>query len=149
MEKEKVVASDISSTDERRDFISQIEVGMDHEPSQFVDHHFGLAIFWHQGTTAKSTDWGGDNPIQADFAGNPETVRTARVTAREEAGIGRHQRGTTLTDQNKQYDPGGTGAELFISTKRPCCILYAWLCVFFFLFCLPCSFPRYHVWSHI
>ena len=83
------------------DSISGTEVGMDHESSQVTARHFELAFFrQHQGTTAKSTDWGGDYPIQADFAGNPERVTAARVAAREEAAIGRHQRGAASTDQN-------------------------------------------------
>ena len=47
---------------------------MDHEPSKLADHNFELAILRQQGTTAKSTDWGGDYPIQADFGGNPNTA---------------------------------------------------------------------------
>ena len=74
---------------------------MDHESSQVATHHSKLAFFrQHQGTTAKSTDWGGDYPIQADFAGNLKTVTAARVAAREEAAIGRHQRGAASTDHN-------------------------------------------------
>ena len=71
----------------------------------------------HQGTTAKSKDWGGDYTIQADFAENPETVTTARVAACEEAAIGRHQGGTTSTEQNKEFDPWGKNGKLFISAK--------------------------------
>ena len=92
-EEEKVIPDVTSSTDNGGDFVSQTEVGMDHEASQVAARHFELAMFWqHQGTTAKSTDWGGDNPIQAHIAGNPERETTARVAAREEAAIGRHQR---------------------------------------------------------
>ena len=30
----------------------------------------------NEGRTAKSTDWGGNYPIQADFGGNPKTITT-------------------------------------------------------------------------
>ena len=83
---------------------------MDHEPSQVTARHFELTMFQQQGTTTKSIDWRGEYPIQADFAVSPNTATTARVAPRDEAAIGRHQRGTTLTDQNKQFDPGGTDA---------------------------------------
>ena len=36
-------------------------------------------------------------------------VTAARVAAREEGTIGKHRQGTASTDENKQYDPGGTG----------------------------------------
>ena len=79
---------------------------------------------------------GGDYPIQADFGGNTNAATTAQVTGREEAAIGQHRQGKTSTDEDTQYDPGGTGADPFISAKWPCCIL--------FLFCLPYNFPCYH-----
>ena len=127
-----MVADGTSSTDEGGDFVSQTEVETDDEATQLADRHFELAMVQQQEeTTAKNTHRGGDCPIQADFVGNPEAVTSARVAAREEAAIGRHQRGTTSTDQNKQYDPGGTGDDLFMSAKWPCCILYPLLCVFF------------------
>ena len=126
-----MVADDTSSTDKEGDFVSQTEVGMDHEASQVAARHFELAMFGQQpGTTAKSTDWVGDYPIQADFAGNPNTAATARVAAREKAAISRQQRGATSNDQNKQFDPGQKG-KLFISAKWLYCILHALLCVFF------------------
>ena len=131
-----MVANGTPSKDKGGDFISQIEVGMDHEPLQLADRHFKRVVFrQQQGTTAKSTDCGGVYPIQADFAGNTNAVTSARVAAREEAAIGRHQRGAA-TDQNKQYDRGRRTADLFISAKWPCCILHALLCVLF-LFVLP------------
>ena len=130
-EEEKVVANSTPSTDEGGDLISQTEVETDNETTQLADGHFELAMLRRQGTTAKSTDWGGDYPIQADFAGNTNTGTVARVVAREEATIGRHQRGAASIDQNKQYDRGQSTADLFISAKWPCCILYALLCVFF------------------
>ena len=117
---------------------------MDHEPSQVAARHFKLAMFRQQETTAKSTDWGGDYFIRVDYARNPNTVTIARVVDHEEAAIGRHQRGTTSTDQNKQYDPGGTGAELFISAKWPCCILYTVCSVVRFFSVLPCNSLCYH-----
>ena len=62
-EEEKVVANATPSTGEMGDFISQTEVETDHEPSQLTDRHFELVIFrQQQGTTAKSTDWGGRLP---------------------------------------------------------------------------------------
>ena len=69
-----------------------------------------------KGTTAKSTDWREDYPIQADFAENMNAVTAARVAAREEAAIGKQWQGTASTDENKQYDPGGTGGDPLIST---------------------------------
>ena len=115
-EKEEVVTKGTPSTDEGGDFISQTKVETDNEPLQLGDHHFELAIFRQQkGTTAKSTEWGGDYPIQADFAENTNAVTAARVAAREEAAIGKHRQGTALTDENKQYDLGGTGDDPSIS----------------------------------
>ena len=115
-EKEEVLANAPPSTNEGEDFISQIEVETDNEPTQLADRHSELAILRQQGTTAKSTDWGGDYPTQADFAENTDnTVTAARVTAREEAAIGKHRQGTASTDENKQYDPGGTGEDPLIS----------------------------------
>ena len=80
----------------------------DGEASEVAARHFELVMFrQQQGTIAKSIDWGGDYPIQADFAGNPKTATTARrVAAREEAAISRQQRGATSTEQTKQFDPG-------------------------------------------
>ena len=46
-------------------------------------------------------------PHSSRLRGYPKTTTTVRVTAREESAIGRHQRGTTSTEQNKQFDPGG------------------------------------------
>ena len=80
---------------------------MDLETSQVAARHFVLPIDRQQrGETSRSTDRGGDYPVQADFEGNPKTT-IARVAAREEAAIDRHQRGTTSTEENKQFDPGG------------------------------------------
>ena len=99
-EKEEVVVNGTPSTDEGGDFISQIEVETDHEPLQLADRHFKLVIFRQQKwTTAKSTDWGGDYPIQADFAGNTNAVTAARVAARKEATIGKQRQGTASTDE--------------------------------------------------
>ena len=66
-------------------------------------------------TTAKSTGWGGDYPFQADFAKNTNTATAARVAAHEEAAIGKHRQGTASPDENKEYDPGGTGDDPLIS----------------------------------
>ncbi|CAN0474376.1 unnamed protein product [Ascophyllum nodosum] len=100
--KEKVVVNGTPSTDEGGDFISHIEVETDQEPTQLADRHSELAILWQQGTTAKSTDWGGDCPIQADFVENTNNAVTAtRVAAHEEAAIGKHRQGTASTDENK------------------------------------------------
>ena len=80
---------------------------MNLEILQVAARHFKMAMFrQQQGTTARSTDRGGDYPIQADFGGNPKAT-TAQVSAREDATIGRHQRGTTSIEQNKQFDPEG------------------------------------------
>ena len=56
-EEEEVVADDLSSTDKGGEYISQTEVGMDHEPSQVAARHFELTMFWQQGATPKSTYW--------------------------------------------------------------------------------------------
>ena len=140
-ENEEVVVNGIPSTDEGGDFISQTKVDTNHEPSKLADRQ-ELVIFRQQKRTpAKSTDWGGDYPIQADFAENTNTVTAARVAAREEAAIGKHRQGTASTDENKQYDPGGTGDN---PPKWPCCILYALLCVFLFCFAFLTISPCYH-----
>ena len=120
------------------------EVRTDNEATQLTDRHFELAILRQQGTTAKTTDWGRDYPIQADLGGNPNIATTAQVAAREEAAIGQHRQGNTSSDENKQNDRGRRTVDPFISAKWPCCILYALLCVFFFLFYLPCNFPCCH-----
>ena len=57
----KVVADGTSSTDQGGDFVFQIEVGMDHEPSQVTARHFELTMFrQQQETTKKSTNWRGE-----------------------------------------------------------------------------------------
>ena len=118
-EKEEEVVNGTLSTNEGGDFISHIEVETDQEPTQLADRHSELAILRLQGTTAKSTDWGGDCPIQADFMENTNnTVTATRVTAHEEAAIGKHRQGTaSTTDENKQYDPGGTNDDNSILVK--------------------------------
>ena len=63
-EKEEVVVNGTPSTNEGGDFISQIEVETDHEPTQLADRHSELAILRQQGTTAKSTDWGKTTPFK-------------------------------------------------------------------------------------
>ena len=114
-EKKEVVVNGTPSTDEGGDFISQTKVETDHESSKLTDRQ-ELVIFREQkGTTAKSTDWGRDYPIQTDFAENVNAVTAARVAAREEVAIGKQRQGTASTDENKQYDPGGTGDDPLIS----------------------------------
>ena len=112
-----MVANGTPSTDEGGGgVISQTEVGTDNEPSQPADRHFEMLIFRQQkGTIAKSTDWGGDFPIQTDFAENTNTATAARVATREEAAIGQHRQGTVSTDENKQYDRGQRTADPLIS----------------------------------
>ena len=116
-EKEEVVVNGPPSTNEGGDFISQTEVETDHEPTQLADRHSELAILRQQGgTTAKNTDWGGDFPIQADFVESMNNaVTAARVAAHEGAAIGKHRQGAASTDENKQYDPGGTNDDPLIS----------------------------------
>ena len=115
-EKEEVVVNGTPSTNEVGNSISQTKVETDHEPLQLADRHFKVVIFRQQRTTAKSTDWGGDYPIHADFAENTNNAVTApRVAAHEEAAIGKHRQGTASTDKNKQYDPGGTSDDPSIS----------------------------------
>ena len=88
-EEEKMVANGTPSTDEGGDFISQTKVETDNEPVQLADRHFELVISRQQkGTTAKSSDWEGDYPIQAGFAANTNTAIAARVATHEEAAIG-------------------------------------------------------------
>ena len=111
-----MVVNGTSSTDEGGDFISQPKVETDNEPLRLANRHFELVIFRQQkGTTAKSTDWGGTYPIQEDFAENTNAVTAAQVAAREEAAIGKYRQRTASTDENKQYDPGGTGDDPLIS----------------------------------
>ena len=134
-EKEKVIANSTPSTDEGGYFISQTKVEIDNEPLQLADRHFGLVIFRQQkGTTAKSTDWGGDYLIQADFAENTNAVTAARVAAREEAAISTHRQGTASTDENKQYDPGETGDDPLISAEVAMMYTVCLLCVFLYCF---------------
>ena len=115
-EMEEVVVNGTPSTNEGGDSISQTKVEADHEPLQLADRHFKLVIFRQQkGTTAKSIDWGGDYPIQADFVGNTNAVTATRVAAHEEAAIGKHRQETASIDENKQYDPGGTRDDPLIS----------------------------------
>ena len=115
-EKEDMVVNGPPSTNEGGDFISQIEVETDHEPTQLADRHSELAILRQQGTTAKSTDWGRDYPVQADFMESTNNaVTAARVAAHEEAAIGEHQQETASTDENKQYDTGGTSDDPLLS----------------------------------
>ena len=93
-EKEEVVVSGTPSTGEGGDFVIQNKVETDNEPLQLADRYFELVIFRPQkGTTAKSTDWGGDYHIQADFAENTNAVTAARVAARAEAAIGKQRQG--------------------------------------------------------
>ena len=86
----------------------------------------------------QSTNWGGGYPIQEDLGRSPKTATAARVAVREEAVIGRHQRGTTSTEQNKQFHPGGR--------RLSCSFLPSGYVVFFMLSCafsvVPfCKFP--------
>ena len=107
-DEDKVVADKTLRADQEGDFVFQTEVEMNLETSQVAARHFELAMFRQkQGTTtAKSTDRGGDYPIQAHFGGNPKATTAQQVSAREDAVTGRHQRGTTSTEQNKQFDRG-------------------------------------------
>ena len=66
------------------------------------------------GNKGQRTDWGGEYPIHANFVENTNNA-AARVAAHEEAAIGKHRQGTASTDENKQYDPGGTGDNPLIS----------------------------------
>ena len=89
-EEDKMIANDPSHMDQGGDFVFQTEVGMNLEASQVTARHFELAMFrQQQETTAKSIDREGDHPVQGDFAGNLETVTTARVAAREKTAISR------------------------------------------------------------
>ena len=106
---ENVVADGPLSIDQERDFFFQTEIGKDSETSQVTARRFALPIDRQQKEVIlRSTDKGGDYPTEADFGGNP-TATAAQVIAREKAAIGRHHRGTALTDQSKQFDSGGDG----------------------------------------
>ena len=143
--KEEVVANGTPSTDEGGDYISQTEVEIDHEPSKLADRHFELVIFrQQQGTTAKSTDWERDYPIQADFAENTNTATVARVAAREEAKIGQHRQGKTSTDEKKQYDRGQTTVDLLISASVAMLYAVCFVMRVFALFCLFRNFSCHH-----
>ena len=122
-----MVADVTSSTDQGGDLVFQTEAGMNLETSQVAALHFELAMFrQQQGTTAKSTYSGGDYPIHADFGENPQATIAQQVSAREDAAIGRYQRGTTSIEQNKQFDPGG---------RRVTC---SFLPSGYFVFCMFC-----------
>ena len=100
---DKVVADGTSHADKGGGSVFQTEVGMDLETSQVAARHFESAMFrQQQGTTAKSADREGDYLIEADFGGNPKATTAQQVSTREEAAIGRQQRGTMSTEQNKQ-----------------------------------------------
>ena len=105
-EDDNMAADGTLQVDQEGDFVFLTEVRMDLETSQVAARHFELAIFrQQQGTISRCKDRGGDYPIQADFAGNPKTASTTRITACEEAAISRQHRGATSTKQNKQFDP--------------------------------------------
>ena len=114
-ENEEVIVNGTPSTDEGGDYISQSEVETDHEPSKLADRQELVIFRQSKATTAKSTDWGGAYPIQADFAENTNAVTAARVAARKGAAIGMQRQGTASTDESKKYDPGGTGDDPLIS----------------------------------
>ena len=95
-----------------------------------------------RGDSEKHREGGILLPPSRPAGGIPKTTTTVRVAAREEAAIGRHQRGTTSTEQNKQFDPGGCKDSLFLSAKWLLYMLYALL--YIFLFCLSANFFCYH-----
>ena len=82
----------------RREILfSQTKVETDREPSKLADRQ-ELVIFRQQkGTTAKSTYWGGDYPVQTDFAENTNVVTAqhesppARRLRLASNGKGRHR----------------------------------------------------------
>ena len=49
-----------------------------------------------------------------------------------------------MTDQNKQFDPGGKQSKLFISATWLSMLYTVCSVVRVFLLCLPCNFPCYH-----
>jgi hypothetical protein len=114
-EKEEVVVHGIPSTDAEGDFISPTKVETDHEPSKLADRQKVVIFRQQKGRSAKSTDWGGDNLIQADYAENMNTPTAVRVAACEEDAIGQQRKATTSTDENKQYDRGRRTEETLIS----------------------------------
>ena len=117
-EEENMVVDGTSSTDEGGDFISQteVEVGTVNEATLLADRHFELTILRQQGTAQQKAQIGGEvTPFKQTSGGNPNTVTTAQVAAREEATIGKHRQGSASTDENNQYDLGGTGDDPLIS----------------------------------
>ena len=63
-EEENMVVDGTSSTDEGGYRIFQTKVETNNEPLQLADRHFELTIHRQQGTAAKNTDWGRDNPFK-------------------------------------------------------------------------------------
>ena len=130
------VVDGTSSPNQGEDFVSQTVVGMNLETPHVTARHFALPIDrQRQEVTTPSTERGGDYPTQADFGGNPKKAKTARVAAREEAAIGRHQRGTTSTKQNEQFDPRGrrVNCSFLPSGYAAYCMLYLRFFCFAFL----------------
>ena len=100
------------SLDRGGNFSFQAEVGKDLETTSRCSPFREIGDVWQQqGMTARSSVRGRKYLFQADVEVNDEkTTTTARVTAGEESArlpVDRQQRGTTLTEQNKQFDPGG------------------------------------------
>ena len=94
--------------------------------------------------TAKSTDWGGDYPIQVDSVQNTITATVAQITAREEAEIGQHRHGKTSTDENKQCDRGRTTADPLISAEVAMLYTVCFVVRVFVLVCISSNFQCYH-----
>ena len=141
-EKDNVFAGGTSHVDQMGVCFFQAEIGKHRQTSQVTARQFvRLPIDRQQRKLiARSTERGGDYPIQADVGRNPRTT-TVRVAALEEAAIGGCQRGTTSTEQNNQFDPGGSRVicSFLPSGYLVCCMLFVHA-----LFLFSASFSCYH-----
>ena len=112
-EKEEVVVNVNPSTDEGEFFFPKSR------SRRTTNQHNSPIVVpnWRYfGNKGQSTDGGGEYHIQEDFVENTNnTVTAARVAAHEEAAIGKHRQEAASTDENKQYDTGGTGDNSLIS----------------------------------
>ena len=138
-EKEKVVADGTSSIDQEGDFFSKSRLGWTtrHQTSPVAISNWRCFVII-KGQQRKAQIGGETNSFKYTSRETPKIATAARVAAREEAAISRHQRGASSTEQNKQFEPE--------ERRVNCSFLpsgYAALCVFSFAFSvLPfCKFP--------
>ena len=84
---------------------------------------------------ARSTDNGGNYPIHANFEGNPKTTPQVTVRQTVRLPIGRQQRGTTSTEKNEQFDPGGSWRSRY---SRIVCAVFSVFVFLLFFFVFHC-----------